>query len=685
TVATLSDGTWSALVPPGTTTADIDESDPQYPGLLLRTEGDDPTTVLAIAAATVSAGNDGFVEPGVVTGHVFHDVNGDGAQSPGEGNIAGAEVIITTAGSDTLVATTGSNGTYAAFVRPGSTTLDVDESTLPAGTTLTSGNDPQDIIVTSGESIDSASVGYQLPVLAISKTANTPGPVTPGSPVSYTVTVSNNSGTSHTGVSVRDIITNGEINYAAGINVSGAPATVGDTPVIVAFHDLTAGGTSPSGGTGWAGDWTEIKESDGFNRGDIRISAAGLRIRRDEEGAYRVIDLTGFTGASLQFDYKRKEFEEDEYISVGYTTDLPVNGSSNWVELEKVGNELPSEGLIPAAAGDSETASSPEFALPVTGQPVAIRFFTVNDDHDPSDLLEIKSLSVSATSSAPQPGTAGTAAPFLATNYSLDDGDMITITYEAAVDSGTGFTSIDNTASVTSDQQGAPEAASVSIAVEPPTTGTITGHLFIDTNGNGLQDAGEPDLADVDVLVSDSTQFEQTVTTDSSGYWIATVPGGTTTADVDESDPDFPAGYTQTVGTDPTGVTAVAGSSVDAGTDGYYLAATLTGLVYIDTNGNGTRDGGEPGLAGVDLTVSDSENNTQTVTTNSDGTWLASVPPGPATADIDENDPDYPAGYTRTEGDDPSNVEAVAGASTPAGNDGFYLPGAINCSLYIDT
>jgi uncharacterized repeat protein (TIGR01451 family) len=45
---------------------------------------------------------------------------------------------------------------------------------------------------------------------------------------------------------------------------------------------------------------------------------------------------------------------------------------------------------------------------------------------------------------------------------------------------------------------------------------------------------------------------------------------------------------------------------------------------------------------------------------------------------VDETDPDFmsqvPAGYSQTEGDDPTTVTAVAGANTPAGIDGYYKP-----------
>ena len=119
--------------------------------------------------------------------------------------------------------------------------------------------------------------------------------------------------------------------------------------------------------------------------------------------------------------------------------------------------------------------------------------------------------------------------------------------------------------------------------------GTVSGHLYIDTNGNGIQNVGEPDLANVDVIITPASGAPFVVTSDANGDWTATVPPGSTTANVNEMDADFPAGSTRTEGTDPTTVTAVAGTDTDAGNDGYYLppaTATLT-LQKTVTNDNG--------------------------------------------------------------------------------------------------
>jgi hypothetical protein len=101
-----------------------------------------------------------------------------------------------------------------------------------------------------------------------------------------------------------------------------------------------------------------------------------------------------------------------------------------------------------------------------------------------------------------------------------------------------------------------------------PQEGTVIGHVYEDSNGSGTQDAGEPDLPNVSVEVTDANSEMQTVVTDGSGDYSATVPAGTTVVEVDET--TLPFVGIQTEGENPTTVTAVAGQVVDAGNDGYY-------------------------------------------------------------------------------------------------------------------
>ncbi len=131
----------------------------------------------------------------------------------------------------------------------------------------------------------------------------------------------------------------------------------------------------------------------------------------------------------------------------------------------------------------------------------------------------------------------------------------------------------------------------------------LTGHLFMDNNGDGIQDANDPDLDNVDVIVSDMNGNSQTVATDANGNYSAAVGAGTYTLDVDTSDPDIITNTAVTTnasgGTDPQTV-VVSGADVAAIPVGF--------AVNVDHgSGGGTRNtgGGDVGFQGGGTTPDD--------------------------------------------------------------------------------
>ncbi len=117
---------------------------------------------------------------------------------------------------------------------------------------------------------------------------------------------------------------------------------------------------------------------------------------------------------------------------------------------------------------------------------------------------------------------------------------------------------------------------------------------------------------------------------------------------------------------------------------GYFTPAQINGHLYLDTNGNGTQDAGEPDLDSIDVVVTDANGNSQTVVTDVNGDYVALVPPGVVTVDILNTDPQFPLNVLQTEGNDPSTVTAVAGSNTFAGNDGFAPSGSIGDQIFFD-
>ena len=208
--------------------------------------------------------------------------------------------------------------------------------------------------------------------------------------------------------------------------------------------------------------------------------------------------------------------------------------------------------------------------------------------------------------------------------------------------------------------------------------------LRLQVNGNNISGA-EAEALEVDNLsISGRTEVCQTQTTNASGNYLFTglTPGTYRTTVLNP-----PAGLVNTV--DPSGdadntneiVLNSSGGNLDQDY-GYFTPATVIGHVYFDVNGNGIQDVGEPNIAGLNVQVTDSNGNLQTVVTDANGDYTAQVPPGSALVKLDESDPDFPAGFIQTDGVDPNTVVAVAGAIADAGDDGFFRANSIGDTVY---
>ena len=259
------------------------------------------------------------------------------------------------------------------------------------------------------------------------------------------------------------------------------------------------------------------------------------------------------------------------------------------------------------------------------------------------------------------------------------------------VDETTLPTDIDNFTTIGSD----PEIVVVIAGMDNASTddgyndpmGTVSGTVYEDTNGNGIQDPGELGIPGVDVVIVDSDGVTQMVTTDANGDWIATVPVGSTDIDVDESTLPVNIDSLTTIGSDPETLIAVVGIDTPSTDDGYNdPMGTISGTVYEDTNGNGTQDAGELGIPGVDIIIIDGNGIVQTVTTDVNGDWIATVPTGSTSVDVDESTLPVGVGVLTTVGSDPETVVAIAGVNTPTINDGYDEPmGTVSGTVFEDT
>ncbi len=238
-------------------------------------------------------------------------------------------------------------------------------------------------------------------------------------------------------------------------------------------------------------------------------------------------------------------------------------------------------------------------------------------------------------------------------------------------------------------------------------SGQVGDRIYSDLNGNGIQEAGEPGINGIEVEICGDIDNNNatpntciTDTTSGDGDYLFTGLPATDAGEV----------YTVRVLTPPAGqinsddpdgnlpnfsqLTLAAGAGNLAQDFGYFLPAQINGHIYLDTdgggavlatNGDGVQQANEPDLANIDVIITDANGNQQTVFTDSNGNYVAFVPPGPTTVDVDNNDPQFPTNVTQTEGTDPSVVTAGAGGTnTFVGNDGYAPLGSIGDQIFFD-
>ena len=137
---------------------------------------------------------------------------------------------------------------------------------------------------------------------------------------------------------------------------------------------------------------------------------------------------------------------------------------------------------------------------------------------------------------------------------------------------------------------------------------SIGGLKFNDLNGNGVRDLGDPGLAGVTVFLDTNgngtlDSGERFTTTDANGNYSFTNvgPGTFRVREVQ------PVGSTQTT-VNPADITASSGSNISGVLFGNFQLVSIGGTKFQDTNGNGIRNAGEPGLQGFTIFL-DSNNN----------------------------------------------------------------------------
>jgi uncharacterized protein (DUF2141 family) len=217
------------------------------------------------------------------------------------------------------------------------------------------------------------------------------------------------------------------------------------------------------------------------------------------------------------------------------------------------------------------------------------------------------------------------------------------------------------------------DSSSAAVSFGVITQGTISGTVFEDLNGNGAQDAGEPGIGWVTLELTPAAGGETTgtMTMGDGSYAFVDLTAGNYT--LEETDPD---GFSSTTPNmrlisiaDRKGATMVFGDLKEG---------TVSGTVFEDRNGNGTRDAGERGIGGVIVSLTDEGGSTRENTTTSDGSYaFTGVDPGDYTLKKEDVD-----GFVSITPDEVTLGMVSSGSKTV--NFGNMAKGTVSGSVFED-
>lgn len=469
---------------------------------------------------------------------IYLDANGNGQQDDGEGGIPG--IGVTLGGDADRTATTGPDGTYLfEGLDAGDYTVTVDPASLPSG---------------------------------VENTADEDG---------------NNDGI--TSVVLGDDDHHLTADFGYGETVVGGDATIGD----VIYLDLDGDGTQGDGESGVSGQRVDLGLPGGATLTTTTGPDGSYRFSGLADGIYTVTvvggvaddasnsgdpdggnDNTSTTTISGGVDDLERDF--------GYLGDNTIG--------DTVFNDVDRDGVDDGAADEPR----------LEGVSVVVIWFGQDANRGGGDDVVIGTFVTDVNGN------------YLATN--LPDGR-----FSVAVTGGVpaGF-------DVTVDPQGTvdPDGASTvtvtggssnidqdfGYATPIDALGSIGDDVWLDLDGDGVQDDGEPGIAGVTVTLTElgPDGTTRSTTTDEAGHYLfENLPAGEFIVTVS----NLPAGLTPTA--DPDGgddlvssVTLAPGqSNLDQDFGFNRNTAAVGDTIFIDANGNGIQDGLEPGVAGITVTV----------------------------------------------------------------------------------
>ena len=630
--------------------------------------------VIDLAAGEVNTTIDGgfVLNPATVGDFVFYDKNGNGVQDSGEAGVANVTVTLVGAGSNDYIGsgnntvvttTTDSNGFYQFTGLERLTDYQIAFSALPSGYTFTTANSGSDDSLDSDAGID-------------------------GKTDIFTVQPA-------------------EVNNTFDAGLVAKKGSIGD----FVFIDKNGNGVQDAGDTAVSGATVTLQGAgvDGvFGNGDDTTTVTTT----DANGKYVFNNVAG---------------DQDYQVTFGNTPagySFTTQGAGGNTALDSDANASGVTNVFHLNAGETRTDIDAGLVEP-KGAIGDLVFYDTNRDglQDAND-FGLSGMTVTLAG-AGQDGVFGTADDISTTTTTDADGKYLfdglsagkyqvsfsKSPYEAIADYTLIRAGTDGTIDSDADANGLTQEVTLGIG-EINTTldgglvlkqASLGDFVFLDKNGNGLQDSDEAGVAGVSVALTGAgidgvfgtaDDISANTTTDSTGKYAFTGLESNQSYQVQFG--NLPAGYEFTT----TGVGSDNAVDSDAGASGltqtYVLSpdenlttvdagivakkGAIGDFVFIDKNGNGVQDAGDTAVsgatvtlqgAGVDGVFGNGDDTTTVTTTDANGKYVFNNVAG---------DQDYqvtfgntPAGYSFTTQGAGGNTALDSDANTSGVTNVFRL------------
>jgi fimbrial isopeptide formation D2 family protein/uncharacterized repeat protein (TIGR01451 family) len=518
---------------------------------------------------------------------------------------------------------------------------------------------------------------------------------------------------------------------------------IDDLPAGVIYEDTVATSCDQGGGACSPGVTVTELGSDGdvagWFLGDLTTPAAGARVVTITWEGYLDDDPAVVDGATLTNTANVYGNQTDQIPgapgSIPDPATFDVSGTPATADVDVVEPTLTIDKDVDGQVGDSDTRRA------VPGETLTYRLTVTNTGsspaHDvvvtdtPDPRMELGDVSPGSGYTVVDGDPADGALEWLIAGP-VAPGDTIVITYDLVVpddldenDEVDPGAEIVNTADIPSywgvdpDDQDPGRPYREYDDVTPDTVeieldlASIGDRVWFDVDGDGVQDAGEPGLEGIEVTVTylgpdgvvgggDDEVF--TVPTDADGLYVVTdLPGGAYRVEVDTG--DLPGGLDPSydlddgvVGADGVWEGALGEDEAKRDVDfGYTGTGSIGDTIWFDIDGDGTVGPGEPGVAGVDVTVTwlgpdgvagGGDDVVYTATTDAAGSYLVDgLPAGAYVVEVDTAD--LPPGMEQVfdpDGtlDDTTTVSLGAGEDFLDGDFGYWGTGSIGDTIWLD-